>query len=194
MSGALCIRGLEDGRFLVATEDGEVAVWKHEEQLEVVRTHSGDVRWADARPGKPAEIASVGRGIPGMNGDLKWSVTRVTGARVGARQEVICDDEACAWWMVDGPHNRLAGMYRRPAQIPEQIGRFLGFPAEVDICHTRAARHQALGFSQSHMGAWPGPPICVWYAPRPEFAHHDNWVGMHHGEALCEVLAGASQP
>jgi len=106
----------------------------------------------------------------------------------GARQEVICDEEACAWLMLDGRHNRLASIYRRPAQIPEQIGRWFGLPAEIDRCYTLANRHQSAGFSSSHTNSWVGAPTCIWYAPHPEFRHHDNWVGIHHGEALCDVL------
>jgi len=106
----------------------------------------------------------------------------------GARQEVICDDQACAWLMLDGGHDGLASLYRRPAQIPEKIGRWLGLPAEIDTCHTLAMRHQTAGVSSSHTNSLVEAHNCIWYAPRPAFRHHDNWVGIHHGEALCDVL------
>ncbi len=68
---AVSVSTLPDGAFLVGTDGGKVEIWRDGEFVREVADHGMRVSWAGARPGDPADIASVGEG-GFSSGNLRW--------------------------------------------------------------------------------------------------------------------------
>jgi len=122
--------------------------------------------------------------------ELLDALSEVVFACGAGRHDVMCDGHACATRMVDGAYDQRVGFLRRPAQIPEKIGRWLGLPAVVDTCGQARERYHRVSGRDARVHGLPTGG-CFWDAPQPAFEHHENRLGAQHGEALCEVLSAS---
>lgn len=99
------------------------------------------------------------------------------------RQELLCDSRACAVVAMDGPPTFWTMVYRRPMIAVEYVGQNLGLPPEFNRCWQ--AGH--IPSKTPHL-LKVGDKDCVSFRPPSDFKWHYDFVGMAHGQALCDVL------